>query len=215
MWIRDLITTYTNKQFLKKVLSGKIKLDSKQKEVLLERELPKNTNKTVRSLFAQLKKELRKEFPYKTGKFDKAKKKFEEYFTLENHIEKFENLKEGNYIVSFRDYYPVKGERYREYYLNYTSSKNDVFVITEKSEFGSWKLENYKRDYWADTIHSDKITRFLYATEEQIKQFKKAEKKYKSLEEKIQKKSDEIRELQRQQNNLNKNFLEFPKLDNE
>lgn len=156
----------------------------------------KSKYKTERNLVASIARQVRKLHPYKPTGITEAQTLYEDYFTLENHIESFNDLKKGMYLKRFRNNYPEKGEKYSEYHLNFDSGDLGVYKITEKSEYGSWKLTNIRNDYWCESIKDSEITAFLYATEKEIQSFKSREIKYREMKKEIDMKFKEVGKLQ-------------------
>lgn len=164
----------------------------------------KKKYKITRNLAASIIKQIRKEHPYKVIGQTEAEKLYKEYFTLENHIPNFESIKKGIYLKRFRDIYPIKSKKYSKYYINCNPCDYDVYKVVEKSEQGgSWKLINFKDDYWVESIDKDEITAYIFATKEEIEQFKSRKKEYKSIEDKVKQLYKEIKMLRESQRKLN------------
>ena len=99
----------------------------------------KRKNSWVRNQVALLIRKIRKEKPYKIQYYSKAKKFYE---TQPEGID-ISKVKPGNYVVKFTEEYAVKGKRWCEYYINFTSGLG-VFKVGEwNDKWGYFRLEDY------------------------------------------------------------------------
>lgn len=147
----------------------------------------KRKNSWVRNQVVQLVRKIRKEKPYKVQNYSKAKKFYE------NQPEPidFSKVKEGSYVVKHTEEYAIKGKRYCEYYINFTSGLGVFKVGKWNDRYESFRLEDYKGDYGNCSIDEEESIMFRFATKEEIEEFKIARKNYKA-------KKKEINTLQKQ-----------------
>ena len=148
----------------------------------------KRKNSWVRNQVALLIRKIRKEKPYKEIDYSKAK----EFYENQPEPIDFSKVKEGSYVVKFTEEYAVKGKRWCEYYINFTSGTGVFKVGKWDDKWGYFRLEDYRGEdgiYSLDMEDDRKVFRF--ATKEEIEQFKIARKNYKQ-------KKKEINTLQKQ-----------------
>lgn len=147
----------------------------------------KRKNSWVRNQVALLIRRIRKEKPYKVKDYSKAK----EFYENQPKGIDFSKVKEGSYVVKHTEEYAVKGKRWYEYYINFTSGTG-VFKVGQWSyRYESFQLENYKGDYGTYSLDAEDSIMFRFATKEEIEEFKIARKNYKQ-------KKKEIDNLQKQ-----------------
>ena len=155
----------------------------------------KRKNSWVRNQVALLIRKIRKEKPYKEIDYSKARQFYE---NQPKGID-FSKVKEGSYVVKFTEEYAVKGKRWCEYYINFTSGTG-VFKVGEwNDKWGYFRLEDYRGDcgtYSLDMEDDRKVFRF--ATEDEIEQFKIAGKNYKAKRKEIYKLQKQITKLYKQ-----------------
>ena len=154
----------------------------------------KRKNSWVRNQVTLLIRKIRKEKPYKIQDYSKAK---ELYDNQPEPID-FSKVSTGKYVVKYTEEYAVKGKRWCEYYINFTSGLG-VFKVGEwNDKWGYFRLEDYRGDYGTYSLDmKDDRKVFRFATKEEIEQFKIARKNYKQ-------KKKEIEALQKQINKLYK-----------
>lgn len=148
----------------------------------------KRKNSWVRNQVAQLIRKIRKEKPYIIQDYSKAK----EFYENQPKGIDFSKVKEGSYVVKFTEEYAVKGKRWCEYYINFTSGTGVFKVGKWNDKWGYFRLEDYRGydgTYSLDMEDDRKVFRF--ATKEEIEEFKIARKNYKQ-------KKKEINTLQKQ-----------------
>ena len=153
----------------------------------------KRKNSWVRNQVALLIRKIRKEKPYKIQDYSKAKELYE------NQPEPidFSKVSTGKYVVKHTEQYAVKGKRWCEYYINFTSGTG-VFKVGEwNDKWGYFRLEDYRGDYGDYSIGEEESTLFRFATKEEIQEFKNRRKEYKV-------KKKEIEVLQKQISKLYK-----------
>ncbi len=152
-----------------------------------------------RNLAASIMKQLRNLEPYKPSDYSKAKKMYDEYFQMENHIPSYESLvelvKSGKdvYVVKFRTEQPIKGEKFCEYYINRGGSDREVtYKLRDVSESGKYINMEYADGKYADVwgISDGQITDHRFATEDEIMDFKNRGGKLKELNKQL----DELQE---------------------
>lgn len=158
--------------------------------------------KTERNLIASILKQVRTLHPYKVIGETEVEKLYKEYFTLDNHIPNFKSVKVGQYLKRFRNYYPAKGERYCQYHENYSSGKLEVFKVEELTKYGSFRLSDATDSYWEDSLSDYDITAFLFATKQEIQQFKSRKKEYKEMQKLIDRKQKELEKLKSKQRKI-------------
>lgn len=163
---------------------------------------PKKKNSKTRNLIASILKQLRSLHPYKIKDYSEAEKLYKEYFTLENHIPDISSVKVGQFVKRFRNEYAVKGKQFCEHYINFSSGDLEVLQVTGVSDSGSFKLSNISEDSWYDTLDEGYLTGFLFATKEEIKQFKNRQKEYKRIEKEMQLRYKELEKLREMQNKI-------------
>ena len=166
-------------------------------EVILK--VTKNTykrkNSWVRNQVALLIRKIRKEKPYQIIDYSKAKKFYE------NQPEPidFSKVSTGKYVVKYTEEYAVKGKRWCEYYINFTSGLG-VFKVGEwNDKWEYFRLENYKGDYGTYSLDMEDDRKvFRFATEDEIKEFKISRKNYKQKKKEIEALQKQITKLYKQ-----------------
>ena len=154
----------------------------------------KRKNSWVRNQVALLIRKIRKEKPYKIQDYSKAK---ELYDNQPEPID-FSKVSTGKYVVKYTEGYAVKGKRWCEYYINFTSGTG-VFKVGEwNDKWGYFRLEDYRGDYGTYSLDMEDDRKvFRFATKEEIQEFKNRRKEYKQ-------KKKEIEALQKQISKLYK-----------
>ena len=153
----------------------------------------KRKNSWVRNQVALLIRKIHKEKPYKVIDYSKAKELYE---TQPAPID-FSKVKEGSYVVKFTEEYAVKGKRWCEYYINFTSGL-DIFEVGKWNEkYESFALVDSKDRWGIYSLDEKDSVMFRFATKEEIQEFKNRRKEYKQ-------KKKEIEALQKQINKLYK-----------
>ena len=156
--------------------------------------------KYIRGLLYPIIKQLRTVSPYRIQNYRKAELLYKEYFTLENHIPSFEYLKElvkkeEVWVIGFRAEYPVKGEKFSEYYTNYSGHSKFAFKLSVKlTKYESLKSDPYVNDF-GHTVNEEEITRFKFATKEEIQQSKDRVKALEEIQKEIDSKQKELNKL--------------------
>lgn len=141
----------------------------------------KRKNSWVRNQAALLIRKIRKEKPYKVQDYSKARQFYE---NQPKGID-FSKVKEGNYVVKFTEEYAVKGKRYCEYYINFTS-RLDIFEVGKWNEkYESFALVDSKDRWGIYSLDREDDIMFRFATKEEIEQFKIARKNYKQKKKEI------------------------------
>ena len=153
----------------------------------------KRKNSWVRNQVALLIRKIRKEKPYKIQDYSKAKKFYE------NQPEPidFSKVSTGKYVVKHTEEYAVKGKRWCEYYINFTSGTGVFKVGKWNDRYESFRLEDYKDGYGYCSLDIEDSIMFRFATKEEIQEFKNRRKEYKQ-------KKKEIEALQKQISKLYK-----------
>ena len=153
----------------------------------------KRKNSWVRNQVALLIRKIRKEKPYKIQDYSKAK----EFYDNQPEPIDFSKVSTGKYVVKHTEEYAVKGKRWCEYYINFTSGTGVFKVGKWNDKFESFRLEDYKDGYGYCSLDTEDSIMFRFATKEEIEQFKIARKNYKQ-------KKKEIEVLQKQISKLYK-----------
>ena len=148
----------------------------------------KRKNSWVRNQVALLIRKIRKEKPYKIQDYSKAK----QFFESQPEPIDFSKVSTGKYVVKFTEEYAVKGKRWCEYYISFTSGLG-VFKVGEwNDKWGYFRLEDYRGDYGTYSLDMEDDRKvFRFATKEEIQEFKNRRKEYKQ-------KKKEIEALQKQ-----------------
>ena len=148
----------------------------------------KRKNSLVRNQVALLIRKIRKEKPYKIQDYSKAK----QFYENQPEPIDFSKVSTGKYVVKHTEEYAVKGKRWCEYYINFTSGLG-VFKVGEwNDKWGYFRLEDYRGDYGTYILDMEDDRKvFRFATKEEIQEFKIARKNYKQ-------KKKEIEALQKQ-----------------
>ena len=120
----------------------------------------KRKNSWVRNQVALLIRKIRKEKPYKVIDYSKAK---EFYETQPEGID-FSKVKTGSYVVKFTEEYAVKGKRWCEYYINFTSGLGLFKVGEWNDRYESFRLEDYKDGYGYCSLDIEDSIMFRFAT---------------------------------------------------
>lgn len=148
-------------------------------------------NSWVRNQTASLIKKIRKEKPYKIQDYSKAK----QFYETQPEVIDFSKVKEGSYVVKFTEEYAVKGKRWCEYYINFTSGTG-VFKVGEwNDKWEYFRLEDYRGDYGIFSIDEKESIMFRFATREEIQEFKNRQKEYNRLKKEIDKLQEQITKL--------------------
>lgn len=147
----------------------------------------------------------RKTYPYVIQDYSEAKDLYEDYFKLDRCINSLEELKQKFeeqreiYITRFRNEAPVKGERWCEYFVSsgfgecgYEEKAYKVHDIS-KSTSGRYRIIVDYNIY----VSEEDLTAFKYSSEKEIKDFKRAEIRKASIQQKIKQKEEEIKELKK------------------
>lgn len=151
----------------------------------------KRKNSWARNQVALLIRKIRKEKPYKVQDYSKAKHFYE---NQPKGID-FSKVKEGSYVVKFTEEYAVKGKRWCEYYINFTSGLGLFKVGKWNDKWGYFRLEDYKGEYGSYSLDEEESIMFRFATDEEIKDFENRRKKYLETRKKIDKKQEELTKL--------------------
>ena len=153
----------------------------------------KRKNSWVRNQVSLLIRKIRKEKPYKIQDYSKAKKFFE------NQPEPidFSKVKTGSHVVKHTEEYAVKGKRWCEYYINFTSGTGIFEVDKWNDKYESFTLIDSKGRWGIYSLDEEEAIMFRFATKEEIKEFKIRQKEYKQ-------KKKEIESLQKQLTKLYK-----------
>lgn len=154
----------------------------------------KRKNSWVRNQVALLIRKIRKEKPYKIRDYSKAKQFYE---NQPKGID-FSKVKEGSYVVKFTEEYVVKGKRWCEYYINFTSGLGLFKVGEWNDKWEYFRLEDYRGDYGNFSIDEKESIMFRFATKEEIQEFKNRRKEYKAKRKEINKLHQQISKLYKQ-----------------
>jgi len=151
----------------------------------------KRKNSWVRNQVTLLIRKIRKEKPYKIQDYSKAK----EFYENQPEGIDFSKVKEGSYVVKFTEEYAVKGKRWCEYYINFTSGTGVFKVGKWNDKWEYFRLEDYKGDYGNFSIDEKESIMFRFATREEIQELKNRQKEYNRLKKEISKLQEQISKL--------------------
>ena len=140
---------------------------------------------------ALLIRKIRKEKPYEIRGFSKAK----QFYENQSKGVDFSKVKEGSYVVKFTEEYAVKGKRWCEYYINFTSGLGLFKVGKWNDKWEYFILEDYKGNYGNFSIDEKESVMFRFATKEEIQEFKNRQKEYKAKRKEIDKLQEQIIKL--------------------
>lgn len=141
----------------------------------------KRKNSWVRNQVALLIRKIRKVRPYKIQDYSKAK----EFYENQPAPIDFSKVKEGSYVVKFTEEYAVKGKRWCEYYINFTSGL-DIFEVGKWNEkYESFALVDSKDRWGIYSLNEKDSVMFRFATKEEIQEFKNWQKEYKQKKKEI------------------------------
>ena len=141
----------------------------------------KRKNSWVRNQVALLIRKIRKEKPYKIQDYSKAK----EFYENQHEPIDFSKVSTGKYVVKFTEEYAVKGKRWCEYYINFTSGL-DIFEVGKWNEkYESFALVDSKDRWGIYSLDREDDIMFRFATKEEIKDFKNRQKEYKQKKKEI------------------------------
>lgn len=151
----------------------------------------KKKNSWVRNQIALLIRKIRKEKPYKIKGYSEAK------WFYENQPEgiDFSKVKTGSYVVKFTEEYAVKGKRWCEYYINFTSGLGLFKVGEWNDKWEYFRLEDYRGDYGSYSIDKYNSIVFRFATKEEVEGFKSRRKNYKEKKKEIEALQKQIEDL--------------------
>ena len=142
----------------------------------------KRKNSWVRNQVALLIRKIRKEKPYKIQDYSKAK----QFYENQPEPIDFSKVSTGKYVVKYTEEYAVKGKRWCEYYINFTSGLGLFKVGEWNDKWGYFRLEDYRGDYGTYSLDMEDDRKvFRFATKEEIEQFKIARKNYKQKKKEI------------------------------
>ena len=151
----------------------------------------KRKNSWVRNQVALLIRKIRKEKPYKIQDYSKAK----QFYENQPEPIDFSKVSTGKYVVKFTEEYAVKGKRYCEYYINFTSGL-DIFEVGKWNEkYESFALVDSKDRWGIYSLNEKDSVMFRFATKEEIKDFKNRQKEYKQKKKEIERLQKQLTEL--------------------
>lgn len=185
----------SNLYYLKRITDGKfiIKVESEeaiQTILRIIKQYRKDRHQFIRNQATSAIKEMRRENPYQPRDYSKAKEMYEDYHKLPNHIDNIWDSNDVVFLYKFRNEAPVKGGGYCEYFMNATSGGKTVFLLKDKSLFSK-----------------DFRTAYLYATQEQIDEYKERQEKVGCIDKLIEVYQEHINDLQKQKYEiLNKEY---------
>ena len=155
----------------------------------------KRKNSWVRNQVVLLIRKIRKEKPYKTQDYSKAKELYDSREPID-----LSKVKVGSYVYKISREVPVKGKRWCEYHIN-ESGTEGIYKVHKKDNYLKheyFSLENYDGNWNHFTTLNEETSRsFRFATKEEIQEFKNRRKEYKA-------KKKEIEVLQKQISKLYK-----------
>ena len=146
-------------------------------------------NSWVRNKVALLIRNIRKVKPYQIIDYSKAKALYENTIPID-----LSKVRVGSYVVKYSEDCPVKGKRWCEYHINF-SSGTGVFKVVSLDKYTD--LVSYRGESSYRSLNEEWSRSFRFATKEEIEEFKIARKNYKQ-------KKKEIEVLQKQISKLYK-----------
>jgi hypothetical protein len=146
----------------------------------------------VRNLTCSIIRKHRKEHPYRVKDYSKVKQLYDSLIPLD-----FSKVTVDSYVVKFSVEYPVKGNRWCEYYVDRGGDVSTYKVHSKKSSpYSYWSLEDYRGEWNHFTVLKEKTLRaFRFATEIEIENFKNRRKNYETKLKQIEEKQKEIDKL--------------------
>ena len=193
--IMTLYTRISNFFFLSKKNNLLIKsknVDNIQYIIRLMRRDYKRKNSYMRNNAALRIKEWRKENPFKPKDYSSAKKMYDDYFKMKNHISSFEELKESNrYIVNFRWEAPVRDIKFNSYFTN------GPLVIHSSELKGEW------------------FTNWRYLSDEELIEYEKNKNKIESIDKELEDIEKRRSELINKRSNIRKDLSNYIKIEKE
>ena len=164
-------------------------------------------HKILRNLSAKLVMNYRAAYPFVPENYEDAKKMYEDYFKLENHIPSYDkllrNVETGDeiYVARFRGDVPVKGKRFAEYYINGSYGAGDRYPIIYKihkieGDNQDWiNVEDVSGENRGISINRKGFTNFRFATQDEIKDFERRKKEIAKIQKEARKQQDKVSEL--------------------
>ena len=149
----------------------------------------KRKNSWVRNKVALLIRNIRKVKPYQIIDYSKAKALYENTIPID-----LSKVRVGSYVVKYSEDCPVKGKRWCEYHINF-SSGTGVFKVVSLDKYTD--LVSYRGESSYRSLNEEWSRSFRFATKEEIEEFKISRKNYKQ-------KKKEIEVLQKQISKLYK-----------
>ena len=154
----------------------------------------KRKNSWVRNQVALLIRKIRKEKPYKIQDYSKAK----EFYENQPEPIDFSKVSTGKYVVKYTEECAVKGKRWCEYYINFTSGL-DIFEVGKWNEkYESFALVDSKDRWGIYSLDEKDSVMFRFATKEEIQEFKNRRKEYKQKKKEIEALQKQISKLYKQ-----------------
>ena len=147
-------------------------------------------NSWVRNQVTLLIRDIRKVKPYQIINYSKAKALYENTIPID-----LSKIKVGSYVVKYSEDCPVKGKRWCEYHINF-SSGTGVFKVVALGKHTD--LVNYRGESSYSSLNEDWVRCFRFATKEEIEEFKIARKNYKQKKKEIEVLQKQITKLYKQ-----------------
>ena len=170
---------------------NKTEIKSKNIDAEIILRVTKNTykrkNSWVRNQVALLIRNIRKVKPYQIIDYSKAKALYENTIPID-----LSKVRVDSYVVKYSEDCPVKGKRWCEYHINF-SSGTGVFKVRALGD-----LVNYKGESSYRSLNEEWSRSFRFATKEEIEEFKIARKNYKAKRKEIYKLQKQITKLYKQ-----------------
>ena len=150
----------------------------------------KRKNSWVRNQVALLIRDIRKEKPYQIIDYSKAKALYENTIPID-----LSKVRVGSYVVKYSEDCPVKGKRWCEYHINF-SSGTGVFKVVSLDKYTD--LVSYRGESSYRSLNEEWSRSFRFATKEEIEEFKIARKNYKQKKKEIESLQKQITKLYKQ-----------------
>lgn len=184
--IRDCIFLLNKKR------TDKVIRVSQNMDVLFHITKTKYTKKNswVRNRVCLLIRKWRKQKPYQVIDYSKAKELYDNIVPID-----LSKVRVGSYVVKHSEDCPVKGERWCEYYVNFSSGTGmfKVAALDKHIDF-----VDYQGNSSYSSLNEETSRSFRFATKEEIEEFKISRKNYKAKRKEIYKLQKQITKLYKQ-----------------
>ena len=147
-------------------------------------------NSWVRNRVCLLIRKWRKQKPYQVIDYSKAKELYDNIVPID-----LSKVRVDSYVVKYSEDCPVKGKRWCEYHINF-SSGTGVFKVVSLDKYTD--LVSYRGESGFTSLNEEWSRSFRFATKEEIEEFKIARKNYKQKKKEIESLQKQISKLYKQ-----------------